>query len=626
MNPSSRSQLAPAVDLQDAVVVLVDDDADSSRLLSEQLTESGFQLHIATTGPQAKQLVFRNTPDMILLDLKRADMDSFELCRQLKMTPQMRSVPVLFLSERSDISAKVRAFRLGAVDYILRPYEFEELLVRIEHHIRSGRKLRDLEREKLELTRENKELKKEKPSAQPVYANPAELPNGFILDGKYRLDGRIGLGGFGVVYRAMHLQLQRQVAVKVFRSLGHLSSEEALKRFRQEGTSASRLNHPNAVAMLDSGIAPGGIPYLAMELLVGRTLADELRDRSQLPLSRSIQIILPICDVLVEAHAIGLIHRDIKPENVFLHRARFGEVIKVLDFGIAKLLGTDSELDRPQMTGGGGIVGTPVYMAPERLRHGPYDGRSDVYSVGVMLYQMLCGRTPFPSDAKSFLEVVLNHLNDPVPPLRKWQPNVPEPVERLVMRTLEKDPGQRPTARELLTELVQVVRVTVGVIDASEASSTQRSGEAMYLLRGDLAPASSSSSSSLSWSGSSSSSSQSSPISSSSPHSPSSRSGHASASSSPSSSSSRIARPGVSPVPSSRSAGAASAQSSPSSISSSSVARSPSGGSQPPSGTADTLENMLPAPIGAAIPSSIAITMEMPLPSESGGKNGQGSR
>ena len=605
MNPSSRSLLAPAVDLQDAVAVLVDDDADSARALSERLVDSGFQVHIATTGPQAKQLAFRQSPDVILLDLKRADMDSFELCRQLKMTPQMRAVPVLFLSERSDVSAKVRAFRLGAVDFLLRPYEFEELLVRIEHHIRSGRKLRDLEREKQELTRENKELKKEKATVQPIYSNPAELPNGFVLDGKYRLDGRIGLGGFGVVYRATHLQLQRQVAVKVFRSIGNLSSEEALKRFRQEGTSASRLNHPNAVAMLDSGIAPGSIPYLAMELLVGRTLADELRERSQLPLSRCIQIILPICDVLVEAHAIGLIHRDIKPENVFLHRARYGEVIKVLDFGIAKLLGTDSDLDRPAMTGGGGIVGTPVYMAPERLRHGPYDGHSDVYSVGVMLYQMLCGRTPFPSDAKSFLEVVLNHLNDPVPPLRKWLPAIPDPVERLVLRTLEKEPQQRPSARELLTELVQVVRATVGVIDAADPSAAQQPGEVTYLLRDDLVPGSEAGPGGSGASGT--------------------------LGTGPTASKQRTPRTGVQPVPSSRSSHPSSrsshpssrsshpssGSSQPSSASSSAIVVTPSGGSQPPSATADTLEGIIPS--GSAgpqrLPSTTAVTQEMKLPS-----------
>jgi serine/threonine protein kinase/FixJ family two-component response regulator len=485
MNPSSRSQLAPAVDLRDAVVLLVDDDIEGARAIGEQLKEAGFEILLAHTGPQAKQAVFRTPPDAVLLDLKRADMDSFELCRQLKMTPQTRQIPVVFLSDRSDIPAKVRALRLGAADYVLRPFDFDELLVRVEIHIRNSRKLKDLEREKAELTRENKELKKEKPPSAPLYTNPADLPNGFVLDGKYRLDARIGLGGFGVVYRATHLQLQRQVAVKVFRSLGNLSTEDALKRFRQEGHSASRLNHPNAVAMLDSGIAPGGIPYLAMELLVGRTLADELRERHALPLQRCIQIILPVCDVLVEAHAAGIVHRDIKPENVFLHRARFGEVIKVLDFGIAKLVGSDNDMDRPLVTSGG-ILGTPTYMAPERLRHGPYDGRSDVYSVGVMLYQMLCGRTPFPADQKGFLEVVLNHLNEPVPPLEKINPNIPEPICTLVMQTLVKDPAERPTARELLTRLVHVVRRTAGAVESESTAPSARSDQALLLLREDL--------------------------------------------------------------------------------------------------------------------------------------------
>lgn len=570
MNPSSRSQLAPAVDLRDATILLVDDDMESANKLAEQLKEAGFQPQLAHTGPQAKQVVFRTPPDGVILDLKRADMDSFELCRQLKMTPQTRAIPVMFLSDRGDVAAKTRAFRLGAVDYLMRPFEFEELLVRMEQHIRSSRKLKDLEREKAELTKENKELKKEKasPPSGPVYTNPADLPNGFLLDGKYRLDGRIGLGGFGVVYKATHTQLQRQVAVKIFRTLGNLSTEEALKRFRQEGTSASRLNHPNAVAMLDSGIAPGGIPYLAMELLVGRTLADELRDRPVLPLSRCIQIILPICDVLVEAHAAAIVHRDIKPENVFLHRARFGEVIKVLDFGIAKLIGADLDIERPAMTGGGGILGTPTYMAPERLKHGPYDGRSDVYSVGVMLYQMLCGRTPWPTGTNGFLEMVLNHLNEPVPPLRKWNPSLPEPVANLVMRTLEKDPALRPTARELLTELVQVVRRTLGSNEGSEShegSGSPRTEEALFLLR-DLHP----------------------PLSAPSVRSP-------------------------QPAKSSQSSNPAAAPPQP----------SESRGSSPPSGHADTMENKLPEPApqqpnpnndsGVLLPT--AATMEFRLPS-----------
>jgi hypothetical protein len=148
--------------------------------------------------------------------------------------------------------------------------------------------LREMEREKHELHRELRELKKERDKHMallPIYTNLAELPSGFVLDNKYRLESLIGTGGFGVVYRATHIQLQRQVAVKVFRPLTNLSTEDSLRRFRHEGASASRLQHPNAVTVLDSGVALGGIPYLAMELLIGRTLAEELKERRVLSLS-----------------------------------------------------------------------------------------------------------------------------------------------------------------------------------------------------------------------------------------------------------------------------------------------------------------------------------------------------
>ena len=138
---------------------------------------------------------------------------------------------------------------------------------------------------------------------------------GEVLADNYRLVREIGRGAMGAVYLAEDLALERQVAVKVFRPLTNLSNEDALRRFRHEGASASRLQHPNAVTILDSGVAPGGIPYLAMELLVGRTLADELKEKRVLSLARTVQIILPVCDVLIEAHAATLVHRDIKPWN-----------------------------------------------------------------------------------------------------------------------------------------------------------------------------------------------------------------------------------------------------------------------------------------------------------------------
>ncbi len=327
--PPLAEQLVIAADLRDAVILIVDSEPVRSRLLHEVLNAVGIQILMAESGPQTKQQVLQQPVDLVLLILRpsrglasptgMASMDGYELCRQLKLPPQTRNIPTVFLDpaacepsgistprglappplgspvkrfeavddEPSQLGGHLRAFRVGAADFVASTIAFPELLVRLEHHIRIGRRLRELEREKAELTRELRELRRERPAASgPQIISPMDLPKGFILDGKYRLEERIGVGGFGVVYRTTHLQLQREVAVKVFRPLPTLSTEDAIARFRQEGTSASRLSHPNAITILDSGIAAGGIPYLAMELLIGRTLADELRERSPLPLSR----------------------------------------------------------------------------------------------------------------------------------------------------------------------------------------------------------------------------------------------------------------------------------------------------------------------------------------------------
>ncbi|OYT73846.1 MAG: hypothetical protein CFK52_00355 [Chloracidobacterium sp. CP2_5A] len=283
------------------------------------------------------------------------------------------------------------------------------------------------------------------------------IPDPFIgvtLDGKYRLDAKIGVGGFGAVYRATHLNLNRPVAVKVLHNNVHNTTPENLERFRQEGVSACSVSHPNAVAVLDFSITQDGHAYLVMELLDGRPLSDELQERFVLPIERCAEIIIPVCDVLTEAHASGIVHRDIKPDNIFLHRARRGEIVKVLDFGIAKLARPPKEPGQRNLTATGILMGTPEYMSPERMRNKPYDGKADVYSLGVMMYQMLTGKLPFESADNDFVAVMWMQVNDPPPPLRAYNAVVPIEVERVVLHALEKDPANRPTAEELSQALL----------------------------------------------------------------------------------------------------------------------------------------------------------------------------
>ncbi|MBX7222082.1 MAG: protein kinase [Blastocatellia bacterium] len=312
-----------------------------------------------------------------------------------------------------------------------------------------------------ETERQNRELIASQQQADRIFSALAEALPGTVLDGKYRLEEKIGSGGFGAVFRACHLVLNIPVAVKVFRPAPGNDSADAVERFRLEGISAARIKHPNAISVLDSGISTEGIAYLVMELLQGHSLSEELQHCYRLSLRRVVTITEAVCLALAEAHRLGIVHRDIKPANIFLNQTPEGETVKVVDFGIAKFLGEDTPSQR-NLTATGGIIGTPTYMAPERLRNEPYDGRSDVYSLGVMVFEMLAGRTPFPAPEGDVIAIVLDHLNQIPPSVCDFAPEVPETVAAILARTLAKKPDERPTAREFAEQLEEAARPFMG--------------------------------------------------------------------------------------------------------------------------------------------------------------------
>lgn len=309
-----------------------------------------------------------------------------------------------------------------------------------------------------ELVRSKEELVQSNQRADRIFSALADVLPGTVLDGKYRLESKIGAGGFGTVFRATHLALQKPIAVKVFRPTAGNATTESLNRFFREGISSCRVNHPNAVTVLDSGISETGIAYLVMELLVGRSLTQELKLFGRCSPLRCAQILVPVCQALAKAHASGLIHRDIKPDNIFLHQTDHGEVVKVVDFGIAKLMGeTTDQIEMHSLTEAGKIIGTPTYMAPERFADKPYDGKTDVYSVGVVAYQMLSGDVPFRATGGEVISIILAHLREMPASLRRALPEIPEVVETLVFSSLAKDPQARPTAEDLARELAAAV-------------------------------------------------------------------------------------------------------------------------------------------------------------------------
>jgi eukaryotic-like serine/threonine-protein kinase len=264
----------------------------------------------------------------------------------------------------------------------------------------------------------------------------AESLVGRVIENKYRLEERIGAGGMGAVYRASRLLIGDEVAVKLTHA-DFVRDAEA-ERFRREAQAAARLKHPNAVGVYDFGVTPDGTLYLVMELVEGESLRQIIKARGALAPATAGEVVRQVCAALDEAHRRQIVHRDIKPDNIIVHTTPRGVSVKVLDFGVAKL----RDLPVTTLTQTGSVVGTPHYMSPEQCLGEELDHRSDIYSAGVVLYEMLCGVVPFNSPIST--AVIVQHVNDPPPPLREKNSAVSHALERAVLHALEKRREARP--------------------------------------------------------------------------------------------------------------------------------------------------------------------------------------
>ncbi|HYO99820.1 MAG TPA: serine/threonine-protein kinase [Pyrinomonadaceae bacterium] len=273
--------------------------------------------------------------------------------------------------------------------------------------------------------------------------SPVDPLAGQVLDEKYRLDRRLGEGGMGTVYHATHLLIDRPVAVKVLHPR-FVEDEAAQERFRREARAAGRLRHTNAVTVTDFGRTAEGFVYIVMELLEGRNLREVLAFESPMEGGRAVALMLPVAAAVEAAHESGVIHRDLKPANIFIVQPKNAPpVVKVLDFGIAKLAAdTVDDSEQNALTQTGVMIGTPRYMSPEQCDGAHLTPASDVYSLGIILYEMLTGTTPF--TGPSPLAVALQHSSKPPRRPTELVPNIPPELERIVLHALEKNPLNRP--------------------------------------------------------------------------------------------------------------------------------------------------------------------------------------
>jgi CheY-like chemotaxis protein len=585
-------------------LLLVDDNPTNLQVLFQALEAEGYELLVAQSGDEAIETAAKARPQLILLDINMPGLDGYETCRRLKADEETRDCVIIFLSARGDVADKVQGLELGAVDYIGKPFQFEEVVARVRKHLDTYHRQHELQRKNVELQArlaggfqdlsdedlkrliaegesgavefkstlrvnlhtgkpdkriENACLKtvaaymntdggvlfvgvddagtalgldqdsfanEDKmllhwnsliktclgveftrfirsnirafdgqrilliqctPSPQPVFLSrdndesfcvrtgngsqplrpseilayleqrnaqagvPRVVPalKGRQL-GQYTIDEKIGSGGMGAVYRGHHAMLRRPVAIKLLDETK--TNEGTLARFEREVQMASRLNHPNTIAIYDYGRTSEGVFYYVMEYLDGVNLDDLVRRFGPLEESRVIYILQQLCGSLAEAHGAGLIHRDVKPANIMLnHRGGLYDFVKLLDFGLVKAIDAANE---PSLTAADVLTGTPQYISPEGVNTpNEIDARSDLYSLGAVAYFLLAGRPVF--TGKSVIEFCMQHAqSDPTPPSEKRGEPVAEDLEQIILRCLAKSPDDRPqSARQLADEL-----------------------------------------------------------------------------------------------------------------------------------------------------------------------------
>ena len=313
---------------------------------------------------------------------------------------------------------------------------------------------------------------RDRSSLRPVAAEASAGLVGQLVGERYQVERRLGQGGMGEVYLARHVLMGRQCALKVMNQA--LSQDpDAVSRFNREATNASRISHPNVCAVYDFGLTPDGLVYLAMEFVEGRALSELLDDFGPLPVQRAAELMAQCAHGLQVAHDLGIVHRDLKPDNIMVTPGKDREIVKLVDFGIAKAAETGSG---QRVTRTGFVVGTPEYMAPEQLAGDPLDGRSDQYGLALVFYRAITGVLPF--EGTSAQETLVKRLTDPPRPLAVARPDVPFPagLQGVMDRALARDPEARyPTVTGFAEAVSAITRgdaVATRPLERARAAAT----------------------------------------------------------------------------------------------------------------------------------------------------------
>ena len=427
-------------------ILIADSDAGARNMLALRLRNEGYTVRALADGRAALEEIRRQAPALVLSETVIPGLDGYALLDALKREGK-GSIPFLFLSSRSDALSQNKGLLLGASDFLTKGVSFEVLLTKLEKALSQSVEMSEVSA-RLSLS--------DVTGATAVYEGPIvaydELAPGVaIMNERFRIESDLGEGGMGKVFKAYDQQLEEQVVLKVLKP--GLSDDNVLKRFKREIRLARKISHPGVVRIYDL-MEAGPIKFVTMEYLEGADLPHELKRRGSFPVPVAMRVAVELFEALGAAHDVGVIHRDMKPHNVLMLST--GKV-KVLDFGIAQGL-EPTAADRATMTGF--ILGTPDYMSPEQLMAEQLDPRTDLYSTGVVLYQLLTGGLPFRGNDR-VAAAQLRLSTEPSPP-STLNPKIPPQVDAAVCRLLRRNRDDRyASAEAVVADLAEIRRSLV---------------------------------------------------------------------------------------------------------------------------------------------------------------------
>lgn len=444
-------------------ILVVDDDPMILGILEAAFGNLDCNIIRARNGQEALELCVKKLPNLIISDWKMPVLNGIDLFFHIKNTPTLQLIPFILISGLDDDETKVALLENGLEDYWKKPLNIKEIVIKTKKILS-----RLLSPQKVMLQSTN-EVGSETDKAilrvpvhssapnlsrnlpEPIYNEPSEtyLYVNRVLDERYRLLRPIGRGGMGIVYQVEDLAERRLLALKLLRR-EYSSNEVEVRRFYREATATSQIKHPNVIEIYEYGKVASGQVFITMEILTGRSLMSELVDNTPKP-APPIKLMEQICLGVFAAHQQGIIHRDLKPNNIFLLDPPVGEsIVKVLDFGIALLQPKAEELKKSErFTDPNILIGTPEYMSPEQALKREVGKESDIYSLGMIFYEILAGALPFIGDS---MEVLRSQVKETPTPLSEIIP-ISAVLSDLVMSMLEKSPEMRPSLEKVLNIL-----------------------------------------------------------------------------------------------------------------------------------------------------------------------------